>query len=181
MEEKTNTQTTGRPPLVDTLVIEPGVSAYFNQLRQQHFPPERNYLDAHLSLFHALPDEPWIVEDVKILTSDQQPFEVTASGIVSLGNGTAFKIVSPELPLLHQKLQKRWFDFLTRQDQQKRNFHITIQNKVEPQIAKELQAELAHHFKPFGFVVTGIALWRYLGGHWEYVTTIAFEGNASGS
>lgn len=161
---------TPRKPLVATLAITPSAQSYFNQLRRQHFPAHMNYLNAHLTLFHALPDEPWVVEDFKKLSEEQQPFEVTAQAIISLGGGTAFKIISPELPLMHQKLQKKWFEFLTNQDRQKRNFHITIQNKVASEEAKKLQADLAQNFKPFSFTVHGIQLWRYHDGPWEYLT-----------
>ena len=30
---------------------------HFDRLRELHFPPERNYLSAHLTLFHKLPGE----------------------------------------------------------------------------------------------------------------------------
>ncbi len=164
-----------RKPLVATLAITASAQNYFNQLRREHFPAERNYLDAHLTLFHALPDEPWIVEDIQKLAQNQQQFDVTAQNIVSLGNGTAFKIVSPELPSLHQKLQKKWFASLTNLDRQKRNFHITIQNKVESELAKRLQAELMPGFEPFNFQVLGIQLWRYHNGPWEYLMKIDFD------
>ncbi|GGB81881.1 2'-5' RNA ligase family protein [Dyadobacter sediminis] len=164
-----------KKPLIATLAITPSAQDYFNQLRRQHFPSRRNYLDAHLTLFHALPDEPWIVEDTKNMAANQQPFEVTAQSIVSLGGGTAFKIISPELPALHQMLQKGWFESLTNQDRQKRNFHITIQNKVEPHEAKKLQAELIPDFQPFRFSVHGIQLWRYLDGPWEFLMKFDFR------
>jgi hypothetical protein len=165
-------------PLVATLAMSPSAQSYFNQLRGQHFPANRNYLDAHLTLFHALPDTSRILEDLENFVKEQQPFDVNAQTVVSLGNGTAIKIVSPELPLLHQKLQKNWFDILTNQDRQKRNFHITIQNKVEPQVAKKLQADMAQAFEPFHFTIHGIKLWRYLGGPWEHLTNLDFEDNA---
>lgn len=161
-------------PLVATLVMTPSAQSYFNQLRGQYFPAERNYLDAHLTLFHALPNEPWIVKDLENITKNLKPFDVTAQAIVSLGNGTAFKIISLELPLLHQKLQKSWFEFLSNQDRQKRNFHITIQNKVEAEVAKKLQADMASGFEPFSFTIYGIQLWRYQQGPWEYLRRIDF-------
>jgi 2'-5' RNA ligase len=163
-----------KKPLVATLVMAPAAQEYFNELRRQHFPPERNHLNAHLTLFHALPDEPWVVEDLDALARAQQPFEATAQAITSLGFGTAFKIISPELPALHQKLQKRWAGFLTSQDRQKRNFHITVQNKVEPGEAKKLQAGLSAVFTPFTFTISGIQLWRYEGGPWTFLRTIEF-------
>lgn len=166
--------------MVATLVMAESAAAYFNALREQHFPAERNHLKAHLTLFHALPDEPWIIADLQELVENQRPFDATAQTIQSLGNGTAFKIISSELPELHQKLQKRWFEHLTSQDRQKRNFHITVQNKVEHLIAKELQAELAKDFEPITFGITGIQLWRYLGGPWEYLTTLEFKGSEPG-
>ena len=163
-----------RKPLVATFMISSAEQRYFNQLRQQHFPAERNYLEAHLTLFNALPDESWIVEDLAELMKTQQPFDVTAQAVMSLGNGTAFKITSSVMPSIHQKLQKKWFEFLTNQDRQKRNFHITIQNKVESQAAKKLQAELSEDFEPFHFIIEGIQLWRYHQGPWEYMTTFHF-------
>ena len=166
-----------RKPLVATLVISSFAQNYFNELRKQHFPVERNYLDAHLTLFHALPDEPWIIEDLKELAKDQKTFDAMAQAIISLGNGTAFQIISPELPILHLKLQQKWINFLTSQDRQKRRFHVTIQNKVEPQDAKNLKREMDKDFKPFSFTIHGIQLWRYLDGPWEFKSRFDFDSD----
>lgn len=163
-----------QPPLVATFAMASSAQNYFNQLRHQHFPAERNYLNAHLTLFHALPNQSWIIEDMKELVKNQEPFVATAQNIVSLGNGTAIKIVSPDLPLIHQKLQEKWFDVLSSQDRQKRNFHITIQNKVDAQTAKNLQAEMTEGFKPFDFMIEGIQLWRYMNGPWEFQNSFDF-------
>ena len=63
---------------------------------------------------------------------------------------------------------------MTNQDRQKRNFHITIQNKVESQAAKKLQAELSEDFEPFHFIIEGIQLWRYHQGPWEHLMKFDF-------
>jgi len=160
--------------LVATFAMSFSAQNYFNQLRRQHFPAERNHLDAHLTLFHALPPQSWIIEDMKKLVKNQEPFIATAQNIVSLGNGTAIKIISPNLALIHQILQKKWFDVLSAQDRQRRNFHITIQNKVESQTAKKLQAEITVEFKPFDFMIEGIQLWRYMNGPWEFQNSFDF-------
>lgn len=164
------------PPLVATLSIAPAAQAYFDGLRMRHFPKERNYLNAHLTLFNALPDEPWILEKMRSLAEAQTAFEVKADQVMSLGGGTAFKIVGPELTLLHRNLQAHYQEALTNQDKQKRNFHITVQNKVEPAVAKSLQADLKSTFEPFDFTADGIHLWRYLGGPWEFIRTYRFNG-----
>lgn len=164
------------PPLVATLSIAAAAQAYFDGLRMRHFPKERNYLNAHLTLFNALPDEPWILEKMRSLAEAQTAFEVKADQVMSLGGGTAFKIVAPELTLLHRNLQTHYQEALTNQDKQKRNFHITVQNKVEPAVAKSLQADLRSTFEPFDFTADGIHLWRYLGGPWEFIRTYRFNG-----
>lgn len=163
-------------PLVATLSISSAAQAYFDDLRRQHFPKERNYLNAHLTLFNALPDEPWIHDAIQMLAANQDVFEVQVDQIISLGGGTAFKVISPELTLLHRNLQTHYRDFLTNQDKQKRNFHITVQNKVEASVARGLQAELRANFELLSFTAEGIHLWRYLGGPWQYIKTFCFLG-----
>ncbi len=45
------------PPLIVTVALDEGAFAWFEDLRQTHFPPGRNQVPAHLTLFHALPGE----------------------------------------------------------------------------------------------------------------------------
>jgi 2'-5' RNA ligase len=172
-------QTGLKQPLIAAFRIEAATQAYFNELRSKHFPSERNYIDAHLTLFHALPDEPWIKEDLKQIADSKQPFEAEAVSIVSLGYGTAFKIVSAELSNIHQTLQNKWWDHLTNQDKQKRNFHITVQNKVSVAAASELKDTLNRDFNAFSFQVLGIELYRYLDGPWEFVSQFDLGKNQS--
>ena len=42
-------------PLVVTLQMGEEAAARFTDLRRTHFPAHRNWLDAHVTLFHALP------------------------------------------------------------------------------------------------------------------------------
>ena len=46
------------PPLIVTALLDEVAQERFDRLRREHFPPERNQLDAHLTLFHRLPDDP---------------------------------------------------------------------------------------------------------------------------
>lgn len=168
-------QSLTRRPLVATMAIEPFAQQYFDELRRQHFPAERNYLDAHITLFHALPDVPWVMSQLEKFSKDQQPFQVSAHSVVSLGNGTAIKIDSKELSFISRHLQKELSEMLTRQDRQKRNFHVTIQNKVDAMTAKQLLSNLTGIFCPFSFRVDGIKLWRYMDGPWEYLDKLNFS------
>jgi hypothetical protein len=44
-----------RAPIIISALLGPEDFGWLNDLRRAHFPPERNQLDAHLTLFHHLP------------------------------------------------------------------------------------------------------------------------------
>ena len=161
-------------PLILTLGINDDAQQYFDDLRHLYFPQERNFLKAHLTLFHLLPDQPGLYDDLYQMAEKQSIFSLQAERIVSIGKGTAIKIKSQELMSLHRGLQDRWSGFLSAQDKQKLWAHVTIQNKVSPETARELQTLLNIGFKPFRFRASGFRLWRYLGGPWEELAFFKF-------
>lgn len=165
-----------KPSLILTLAIGDQAFDFFNALRKKHFPPERNFINAHLTLFHALPNEEAIDRAVKGITDTQTSFYVTVKEPVSIGKGVAFKMESPELMQLHKTLQNKWLDFLSLQDRQKLWPHITVQNKVPAHQAQQLLAELKNGFNPFTVPVTGLQLWEYLNGPWGFVEEYVFKG-----
>jgi hypothetical protein len=79
---------------------------YFDELRKQHFPPQRNHLPAHLTMFHALPGD--AIEHVtlvlKQLTNGKPSPDAEVCGLRSLGNGVAFTICSPGLERVRQEI-----------------------------------------------------------------------------
>lgn len=163
-------------PLILTLVLDNNSQRYFNDLRKAHFPVERNFLDAHLTLFHQLPaNEPSIIKAITSAVSSHNQFQMQVTGLVSIGNGAAFKIESDELAILHKSLQNQWHQWTILQDKQKLWPHITIQNKVTPEAAKQLIQELAVNFKPFEITAIGLSLWEYLGGPWRFMETYTFD------
>lgn len=164
-------------PVILTLKINPEAAAYFTDLRKQHFPAERNYLDAHLTLFHHLPgNEDSIFEVVKTVCAQQKPMVLQVTEVASIGAGVAFKIESLDLKQLHKNLQQQWQLWLTPQDRQSLWPHITIQNKVDRQTAMELQQGLSLDFKPFEIQGLGLTLWEYLGGPWNLLESLDFMG-----
>jgi hypothetical protein len=162
------------PPLILTLALESGAFNFFNTLRHQHFPADRNFIDAHLTLFHALPNEPAINHTVKNLASQVRTFTMTVVEPASIGNGVAYKIESRELMLLHKTLQDKWMNHLSRQDRQKLWPHITVQNKVSFTESQHLLQQLKNGFAPFSATATGLQLWEYLNGPWKLVETFNF-------
>lgn len=163
-------------PLILTLILDDESQAYFNDLRQQHFPPKINYLAAHLTLFHHLPGPELaaVSEQLHAVCQQQPELPLQVTGLRSLGRGVAFTLENAELRALHRQLQTLFAPHLTPQDQQKLQPHITIQNKVDPAVARQLLTELQADFAPFEAVGTGLHLWAYRNGPWESLAEFRF-------
>lgn len=162
------------PPLILTLALNEEAETFFNKLRQQHFPAARNFLQAHLTLFHNLPHNPELFETLIALCRQQPFFTLQAAAVVSIGCGVAYKIESEVLQQVHKRLQQQWQPWLIPQDKQTLWPHITVQNKVAPQTAKTVLQELQNGFTPFAVRGVGLRLWKYLGGPWELHETFSF-------
>ncbi|MCZ2810272.1 2'-5' RNA ligase family protein [Modestobacter sp. VKM Ac-2979] len=154
-------------PLIVTLLLDDDAQQRFDRLRAAHFPPERNHLQAHVTLFHALPGEHVReVRDGLRGTATRSPFDVAISGVRFLGRGVALDLASSELTALRNDLADAFDPWLTRQDRQWSRPHVTVQNKVAPEVARALHAELTASFVPETVTARGLGLWRYLGGPW---------------
>jgi 2'-5' RNA ligase len=149
---------------------------HFDRLRERHFPPERNHLRAHLTLFHELPGEREadISADVREICREHEPLTLAATGLRFLGRGVAYELSTPELSALRRELTRGWEPWLSAQDRQGFKPHVTVQNKVSPEQARVLYQELQASFAPFEVRGVGLSLWRYLGGPWEEAGTYLF-------
>lgn len=162
----------GLEPLLVTAVLDTTSQDHFDALRRAHFPPERNHLSAHVTLFHHLPGVSREAVDEALRRAAQRPpFQARVSGVASLGRGVAFTLDAPELMQLHAELADAWAGMLTRQDSRAFWPHLTVQNKVPPAKAQALLAELTASFIPRPILVESLGLWRYLGGPWQPVRT----------
>lgn len=155
-------------PLILTLALHPDDQARFERLRRLHFPPDRNLIPAHVTLFHHLPGPEIAAIGDAVATHCTIPaFTAAVSGLRFLGRGVAFALESPELTALRAGLAREWDGWLTPQDRQGYRPHVTIQNKASPEAARALHADLQAAFAPFAVRAEGLDLWRYLGGPWE--------------
>ena len=164
-------------PLILTLTLDAASQAFFDDLRRQYFPPKINYLSAHLTLFHALPGEEQEAIEADLLevaAGQPGPLPLQATGVKFMGRGVMYALENPTLPALHKRLQRQWKPWLSAQDKQGLRPHITVQNKVDPAVARQLHGELAADFQPFIAQGTGLALWAYKGGPWELRRQFAF-------
>ena len=164
-------------PLILTARMEAKAQHHFQRLRDQHFPPERNIVPAHITLFHHLPGTELdaIVDRLKSLARGTRAPRVEVAGLRSLGNGVAYDLHAPELVELRAELAHAWQTLLIPQDQAGFRPHVTVQNKVRAPEAKALLADLSRDFQPWSFVADGLLLWRYLEGPWEAVSETRFK------
>src|SRR4051812_17308701 len=149
--------------LIVTAEIAQRDLSWLERLRRTHYPPERNQVPAHLTLLHALPPsaEPEVRSRLAILAKGRAP-RATIEGLISLGGGVAYRLVSPDLDRIRKELAGGLHGLLSAQDSGGWRPHITIQNKVPPKVARELMDTLLREFVPRPLSIGGLALHRYL-------------------
>jgi hypothetical protein len=157
------------PPLILTLMLDETSQEFFNEQRKKYFPAERNYLDAHLTLFHHLPaNENKLLQDIALVMATYKTMQLQVTDIKHTGRGLAYKIECDVLLQMHRYMQQLWSAWLIPQDQHRLWPHITIQNKVSADDATLLKAQLDRQFTPFTAAGIGLALYQYLGGPWKF-------------
>ena len=160
-------------PLIVTLRMDAASAA--------HFPAHRNWLDAHVTLFHALPGEAIgpVMADIADVAAATPPFVLRTDRVLFFGAGVAFALASVEADALRRSLAGRWSGLLGRQDRAWRGpLHITVQNKTDAATARALHDRLVVDFVPRDVQATGIDVWHYEGGPWRHAATTAFGGES---
>jgi 2'-5' RNA ligase len=169
-------------PLLVTLVLDEDAQERFDRLRRAHFPPDRLLVGAHVTLFHQLPGVERAAIDAALAAATERPrFDVEVAGLRLLGRGVGFVLRSAELMQLRARLAAGWSAWLTPQDRQPFRPHLTVQNKVSPERARETHARLAAGFSPDRVTALGLDLWWYRNGPWEHAARHAFPSPGGGA
>jgi len=163
--------------LIITAEIAPRDLAWLDELRRQHYPAERNRVPAHLTMVHALPPsaEGEARRVLARLGSEPRP-RAMIDGLIDLGGGVAFRVVSPDLDRIRRDLAEDFHGLLSASDAGGWRPHVTIQNKVAEREARALLGRLAADFRPRPLAISGLGLHRYLDGPWERLATRSFRG-----
>lgn len=164
--------------LIVTALLGAPDQSRFDQLRAAHFPPERNNLAAHLTMFHAVPHmlEPELRQRLAALAAELPSPQATVSGLMNLGGGVAFRIVSDDLDAIRAELADAFRGHLTQQDSHGWRPHITVQNKVVAAEARALHDRLSAGFEPRPLAIAGLAFDHYDGGPWLPGRRYPFRG-----
>ena len=163
-------------PIIVTALFGDGDNGWLQEMRRAHYPPERNRVPAHLTLFRQLP--PSLEAELSARLADATaapPPGAAIAGIIDLGEGTAFRIESEALEAIRDSLAAAFHGLLTPQDLSPWRPHVTIQNKVAPLEARSLQQRLRAGFVQRPLAIRALASWRYLGGPWAPLKVHAFR------
>lgn len=163
-------------PIIVTALLGASDFAWADGLRRTHYPADRNLVPAHITLFHHLPPSAAeeLRDQLKAETRGRAPM-ARLDGLRHLGQGVAYRIDSPDLEAIRTRLADHFTGLLIPQDQAPWRPHLTVQNKVEPKIAKNLLATLQNGFAPRPVKIAGLAAWWYRGGPWQPLSEHRFR------
>jgi hypothetical protein len=162
--------------LIVTAELGPEDFAWLDRLRRAHYPPERNQVAAHLTMFQALPPsaEVELRSRLKRMAAARAP-AARIEGLMDLGGGVAFRVTSPDLERIRNEVANDLHGLLSAQDGGGWRPHVTIQNKVAPKAARVVIQMLERDFRPGALAIRGLGIHRYLGGPWEEVAVFPFH------
>lgn len=149
---------------------------WLNGLRLRHYPADRNRVPAHLTLFRSLPPsaESEIRRSVANAAAMPGP-RAEISGVMDLDTGVALRVCSPQLETIRDELRYDFHGLLSAQDTGRWTPHVTVQNKAEPKIARELYREMQSGFEVRPLKITGLRIVRYVEGEWEPLAGYRFR------
>lgn len=169
-------------PLVCTLALDLTSSVRLDAWRARWFPAERNFLDAHLTLFHALPDEEPVLDVLRASCARSPALAVRFARLQRTPRGVFVRAESSALRHLHDRLRGDLLAELgsrmTNQDRQGLSPHVTLVNKAGPEDVALAGAAIGAEFASWDGSGYGIAVWPYAGGPWEPVLCFPFSGTS---
>ena len=165
-------------PLIVTLGFDPMTFERLDALRTRFFPPERNRVPAHLSLFHALPgpESEAVADALEAAASGSPTIPLRFLAVMPLGSGMALKVDAPGLSRVHRRLADTFEPWLTPQDRQPLRPHVTLMNKADRHAARHALEQYRAEFEPVDGLGVSLDLWAYLGGPWRPLARYPFHG-----
>jgi len=156
-------------PLIVTALFGAADFAQLEGLRRRYYPPERNRVPVHLTLFrHLAPSlDAELRRRLSGATRGQRAPQARLAGLIDLEGGVAFRVESSGLEHIRADLADAFAPLLLPQDRAGWRTHVTIANKLAPRAARALLAELRAGFVPKPLAIAGLASWWYRDGGWE--------------
>jgi len=152
---------TPRHPLILTLKLDKATQTFLTDLRTKHFPKNRNYLAAHVTLFHAIPAHRYAALDAHLhaLVQKTNSWDVFVGEPKKMSNKGVMVTVRDRphgtIESIHDDIQhflktsaKKDEDKLTDQDSRRMGkAHATIMNKAEEDEVERCLQEVEKEFE----------------------------------
>ncbi|KAI1023921.1 hypothetical protein LB504_005555 [Fusarium proliferatum] len=144
-------------------------------LRRQWFPPQLLKVDAHITLFHALPGSKLseVKADIADIAARTATFSIGVGNqdVYEMGKGVGIKLYAGQKKALsiRSELRNKWETFLSDQDRREKwRGHYTVMNKQDDkeEVQKCLDYLKDGHAESKG-TVEGLSLWLYDRGWWR--------------
>ncbi|KAG8672694.1 hypothetical protein FPOAC2_06092 [Fusarium poae] len=156
-------------------------------LRRQWFPSHILKVDAHVTLFHALPGSKLagLKQDIAAIAERTEKFDIVVGvkGVFEMGKGAGINVSNAgdfqnRAFGIRSELRDKWEPFLSDQDRREKwRGHYTIMNKQDDK--EEVHKCLAYlkegHANSKG-TVEGLSLWLYDRGWWREDEVFQFSG-----
>ena len=162
-------------PIIVTALFGDEDFHWFDRQRRDYYPPERNQLRAHLTMFSHLPPscEAELCQRLRAETLAKPP-RARIDSLMSLDTGVAYHVDSPALEDIRAAIAEPFARMLMPQDVSPWYPHVTIQNKVKPAVAKALLAHLWAGFRERPLIIAGLAAYYYRDGPWQPIASYRF-------
>ncbi|KAI6887814.1 hypothetical protein KC363_g7890 [Hortaea werneckii] len=186
-------QTEDEPVYVLTLLTDKPHHDRMTALRKQYFPRHLNKLEAHLTLFHALPGsklDSTVIPTILSVAGRTAPFKLRANKVMRMKRGLGIALAktqgADQTKEVHAQLRDAWLQggqrWLSEQDRGGLgHVHYTIMNKVDDlEDVEKAQDEVEKSFKGDVGIAEGLVLFRYDRGFWRWERKFEFGGEAPG-
>jgi 2'-5' RNA ligase len=168
-----------------TLLTDAKHHRILTETRKKYFPPRLNKLDAHITLFHALPGsllEESIKPTLREVSSKTRQFHLLAAKPFRLNKGIAIGLPKSsggdEARQVHQQLKAAWRHVLSQQDAGGFAAHYTIMNKVDDESeVQEAFEQVQDEWKACHGTVLGLSLFKYDRGRWVHDEDFKFAAS----
>lgn len=163
-------------PLILTFQLDPLSQERLDAWRARYFPKDRNFLKAHLTIFHQLPGQSFESIEVQLedFAAEQFPFAITFDQLLTKQGFVGIRASGESLETQRSELSELFAALLRSQDKQPYRPHVTIANLGSPREAASCFKELEKDFTPWAGKVQGLELYHYRGGPWEFAKRFPF-------
>lgn len=145
-----------------SLSVDPSLQAYFENLRNTHYPKHKNNIPAHITLFYKYPDGPEYLDILKEIVKNSAPFDLQVADIKMTKNGNQLKIYAPKVYELRKKILKAIGRAAFYRDRKPYYPHMTFQEDVTAFKAANTNEALKAQFQPLNSTAIGIDVFEYI-------------------